>query len=142
MNRYLAILLFFVVTCTRAQTWEPLDVSSLRSRPNDLWGATVKLWIDTNSIVRNGETVSYWQRFSADKGSEESGWIHMHNITANCKDRTIKLNKAVYETSGKPVQWEPFFEYMRGMTAIPPGSLFEVAFTKLCSRKFYELWKS
>ena len=94
------------------------------------------LSIDQDSIVRNGNTVTYWVRYQNDP----TGTIFQSNSTLDCKQRTVSQNSAFQLSWPNMKRYES--ELQREAIPIVPGWSSEVIFNLLCSKRFYEIWKS
>ena len=99
----------------------------------------VRVYIENESIVKSGNTVTLWEKIWIDA----NGYFIVSNSTYNCKMKTSKDNEAfALERDGSRSKYSlnyPHSDYE--YSPVPPDTADEIVFSRLCSSKWYEFWK-
>ena len=130
----LFVLLLGVATDATSADWDQLDASSI-----SVAGKQVRVYIENESIVKSGNTVTLWEKIWIDA----NGYFIVSNSTYDCKMKTSKDNEAfALERDGSRSKYslnypQSVYEY----SPVPPDTSDEIVFSRLCSSKWYEFWK-
>ena len=130
----LFVLLLAIATDAISADWEQIDTSSVR-----VAGKLVRAYIENESIVKSGNTVTLWEKSWLDV----NGYFVVSNSTYDCKMKTSKYNEAfALERDGSRSKYSlnyPQSDYE--FSPITPDTIDEIVFSRLCSSKWYEFWK-
>ena len=130
----LFVLLLGVATDATSADWDQLDASSI-----SVAGKQVRVYIENESIVKSGNTVTLWEKIWIDA----NGYFIVSNSSYDCKMKTSKDNEAfALERDGSRSKYSlnyPHSDYE--YSPVPPDTADEIVFSRLCSSKWYEFWK-
>lgn len=124
-----AIILLVSSTCVMAAQWEEIDSGEAANSRLGL-----KISVDKESLIRDGDNVSIWFRFTEYGGSGQQ-----YYSSFDCKRRMSSSEGFFLNPDGSRSRYK--IDTKPGYGPIPPESPSAIVFKVACSKKWFEIWK-